>query len=148
MAPPNADVVVFESDRFSLDCTVADGHTYDLPLGDDVARHLAAELKVRDPTIKVDGPVLDDCWCTLFVELDQQGYHVSVNWLATKELENLWALQFSQPRGCLAAIFGKRIAAHSCCLPIMERIATIIQSDPTTFRNASWLSDEEFRRSY
>lgn len=149
MRPPRADVMIFESDRFSLDPPVENGIPYDLPLGDDVAAFLAAGMRATFNDVCTAEPIREDWGTVLFVSVAGESYEVDVHWAPSGGgPDNMWAIQFTRRHGCLLSLFGRRRPAHETASRIMNCVGAVVQSDPQIFRNVRWLTDDEFRKVY
>ena len=149
MPPPGENVVIFASGRFSLECPVENGVSYDLPLGDDIAAYLTEQIGIRYPNVECGTPCREDWGSVLDVVVDGQPFLLYINWVPLKDgCEDTWAIQFAARRGCIGSLFGQRRPAHQLCPEIMALVREVIANDPATFRDVRWLSEREFASIY
>ncbi len=149
MRTADSDVVVFQSEAFSLDCPVEDGVAYDLPLGDDLAADLCERLIARYPEVVLRGPPDREDWGSVVYVESPGPYWLNVHWVPLNDgRSDTWSIQFMPVRGPMSALFSRAPRASASCAPLMNMVAAVLAADPEVFRNVRWLTDEEFSAEY
>src|SRR5688572_24373140 len=107
------DVLIFESDAFSLEAPVDErGVQYDLPLGDDIAAHFKMRFESQGTRWEILEPVKEDYGSVLLLLDGEKTFNITVCWIALKDKE-CWAVQFGQSRGCLGLFWKFRDDIHT-----------------------------------
>jgi hypothetical protein len=137
------DVLIFESDAFSLEPSIDErGVASDLPLGDDLAAFLRRELQSMKAPWPIAEPVLEDFGSVLGIDAGNRRFTVTVTWIVGPG-NNSWALQFAQSHGCLG-MFMKRRTDLKTLDSIKTMASQVVLAHPEKLRNARWLADAEF----
>ncbi len=137
------DVLVFESDSFSLDAPLSErGVPYDLPLGDDICTRLKEQLESRNVAWTIDDPVQEDYGAMLLLCRGRIVFTITTSWQG----DNAWALVFGQMRGCLGWFFDWKpnAQARQAIKEIKLLVDEIVKSDAKRFQNATWIADHDF----
>jgi len=140
------DAVSFRSSSFSLELPKdpSSGRSYDLPLGDDLAAYLRAQMLEREPSLSIDGPILED-WGSVLLVCDRDVVYVlSIHWVPWKrDDDDRWGIQFHKRRGCLAALLGPKPSAAGCA-PVQALVQKVLTADTARFREVEWLSQDAY----
>ena len=141
------DVVVFRSDSFSLENTVVNGMTADLPLGLDLAEDLRGRIARHAPHLRLNEPIWEDWGTVLRVKDGREQYLLEVHWLGFSGVRNLWGIRFARSRGCLLALFGGRTRPEEC-RPVQAIVAKVLDEDPQFFHQIEWLSQAAYQERF
>ena len=140
------DAVIFRSTKFSVEPPLSEqGVAYDLPLGDDLAEFLVGSIHSAHPAIQHSPVVREDFGSVVDVKLDGRTYYLTVTWIADREHEDRWAIQFSQPIGFLGFIFARKSHPESCG-DAQNLVAEVLCRHPDVFTEIEWLSQEQFNK--
>jgi hypothetical protein len=137
------DVIVCQSDAFSLDPPVENGVTYDLPLGDDLAAALASEIVQRGEGWDVGEPIREDYGTVLLCRFDTQTYCVTVQWVPIRGGDNFWAISFHHARGFWGVLL-RRPVNYEQLAHLKSVVFQIVQASPSRFVRPEWLLDAAF----
>ena len=139
------DAVLFRSDSFSLENTVVEGMTADLPLGLDLAQDLRGRIARHAPHLSIHEPIWEDWGTVVWVKDGRAQYHLEVHWVGFNGIDNQWGIRFSRPRGCLVALLGGRSRPEDC-RPMQAIVAEVLREDPQRFYAVEWLSQAEYQK--
>jgi hypothetical protein len=87
--------------------------------------------------------VREDWGTVLDVDLGGQTYILHIHWLAERQHEDKWGIQFSRRVGFVRYLLGRRARPESC-RAIQRIVAEIIDANPETFFAIEWLSQSEY----
>jgi len=134
------DVLVFESDAFSLEPTPNEhGGTYDLPLGDDIAEFLKSRIENENCDWELMDPVQEDYGAVLLLSRGKATFRVTVSWQG----DRAWALVFGQMHGCIGWLFNRKPDAETLN-EIKFLVERIVLAEPGRFQNARWIGEDDF----
>ena len=138
------DAVIFRSEKFSLEPPLSErGVRYDLPLGDDLAEFVVGGIRSTHPAVQFSPVVREDFGSVVDVTLDDRTYYLTVTWIADREHQDRWGIQFSHPVGFLGSLFGRRARPESC-RAAQNLVAESLRRHPDVFTDVEWLSQEQF----
>jgi hypothetical protein len=140
------DAVIFRSGKFSLVPPRSEsGRLYDLPLGDDLSAFLIARMTASRPAAQFSPVTREDFGSVFDMTLDGRTYILTVTWLADRDHEDRWGIQFSHPVGLLGAVIGRR-SRPEACRTAQNLVADALSAHPETFANVEWLTQDEFNK--
>lgn len=140
--------VTFRSALFSLEPPVENGRSYDVPLGDDLANHLAKRFRETAPDIRVSEAVREDWGTVLDVEPPGERYRLYIQWVGYRasDREDEWGIQLANesPHGVLGPLLRRRRPAiHEA--RIRGLIAAILSSS-ADFLDVTWFTRDEYEK--
>lgn len=142
------DVLIFHSDRFSLDPPINDrGVRYDMPLGNDLAAELKSGINSRTVQWWIDDPVREDFGTVLMLRREKVAIDMTIVWGPILNRDDYWIVQFHQSHGCLG-LFLPRKDDLSAITEIKQLVDSVVAADSSVYRNVRWIDAAEFRRIY
>jgi hypothetical protein len=140
------DAVIFRSAKFSLIPPLSErGVPYDLPLGDDVAEFLLHGTCSTHPEIQHSPVTREDFGSVVDLMLEGRTYTLTITWIADRDHEDRWGIQFSRPVGFWGFLLGRRSRPEDC-RDAQNLIADVLRKNPEVFTDVEWLSQEQFSR--
>jgi hypothetical protein len=140
------DAVIFRSGKFSLEPPRSEsGQSYDLPLGDDLSEFLIARMTASRPVAQFSPVTREDFGSVFDMTLDGRTYSLTVTWLADRDHEDRWGIQFSHPVGLLGVVLGRR-SRPEACRAAQNLVADVLSTHTDTFSDVEWLTQDEFNK--
>ena len=138
------DAVIFRSAKFLLEPPLSErGLQHDLPLGDDLTEFVVGSICSTHPAIQHSPVVREDFGSVADLTLEGRTYYLTVTWIADREHEDRWGIQFSHPVGFWGFLLGRRSRAESC-RAAQNLVAESLRRHPDVFTHVEWLSQEQF----